>query len=172
MSIDVEVRWYKNVSAMAQQLIEHKRAGRRPELLIIRRQGADFEHAFEDNDNGKASQEPVGAVLRLHRATPSGTTYTTFQVWEFERWNYWRCREQLKMLIAFCEQFRIPTVGHEVREGLIRQLLDGQRLPVELLERLGSAAWQPDDYASFAFEVRHERGVDQRRESLPRVRSA
>jgi len=153
----VDVRWYKNVFGMARQLIEHKKSGRRPELIIVRRRGADFERAFEDNDNGKATPEPIGAVLRLHRATPSGTSYLTFQLWEFQRWNYWRCREQLKLLIAFCEQMKIPTIGHEVKEEVIRELLAGDRLPVALLDRLGASAWNPDDYASFRFEVRHER---------------
>ena len=152
----IDVHWYKNVFGVAQQLIEHKKAGRRPELIIVRRQGADFERAFKDNDNGKAPEESVGAVLRLHRMTPSGTHYLTFELWEFQRWNYWRCREQLKFLIAFCEQMRIPTVGHELKEDVIRRLLAGDQLPAVLLDRLGASAWSPDDYASFRFEIRHE----------------
>ncbi|MFE8645291.1 hypothetical protein ACFX58_09440 [Sphingomonas sp. NCPPB 2930] len=156
VSADSDVRWYKDVPSMARQLIAHAQADRRPELMFIRRQRADFERAFADNDAGKTPKEPVGVVLRLRRSTPSDTNYTTYQLWEFERWNYWRCREQLKMLIAFCEQARIPIVGHELKEDAISQLLAGKQLPVSLLDRLGSVSWHPDDYASFAFEVRHE----------------
>ena len=156
VSADSDERWYKDVPGMARQLIAHAQAGRRPELMMIRRQRADFERAFKDNDAGKTPKEPVGVVLRLNRTTPTDTAYTTYQLWEFERWNYWRCREQIKMLIAFCEQFRIPIVGHELKEEVIDQLLSGRQLPVALLDRLGSVSWHPDDYASFAFEVRQE----------------
>lgn len=158
VSADIDVRWYKNVPAMAHQLVEHARAGLKPELMFIRREGAEFEKAFKDNDSGKVNREPVGVVLRLYRKTVGGTAFVTYQLWEFERWNYWRCREQVKLLLAFCEQFRVSVVGHELRQETIDQLLAGKQLPVALLSRLGSVSWHPDDYASFRFKVTHEAG--------------
>lgn len=143
--------WYKDVPGMAQHLIAHAQAGRRPQVMVIRRERADFKRAFEEGDT--APQERVGVVLRLSRTTPSGTAFTTYQLCQFERWNYWRCREQLKMLIAFCEQFRISLVGYELEKEALGQLLGGKQLPVTLLDRLGSVDWHPDDYASFGFEV-------------------
>ncbi len=151
------VHWYKDMPATAQRLIAHVKAGDKPELMFIRRRGADFERAFKDNDAGNARLEPVGVVMRMARETPSGTRYTTYEVWQFERWNYGPCRQQLKLLIAFCEQFRIFVVGHELSEDAIKQLAGGTQLPVSLLDRLGAISWHPDDYAGFRFEITHER---------------
>jgi hypothetical protein len=153
-----EGRWYKSVPSVARKLVEYKHAGLRPELMFIRRRGADFDHAYEEDDKGECPSEPVGIVLRLHRSTRSRKDFTTYQVWEFERWNYGPCRQDLKLLIAFCEQLRLPVVGHELHEEGIDQLLSGARLPVALLSRLGAISWHPDDYASFAFQVQRERG--------------
>lgn len=169
------VRWYKDVPSTAQRLIALVKAGNKPELMFIRRRGADFERAFEDNDSGNAHHEPVGVVMRMARETASGTRYTTYEVWQFERWNYGPCREQLKLLIAFCEQFRIFVVGHELPEEVINQLVAGTQLPVSLLDRLGAMSWHPDDYAGFQFEITKERGEwlgvaeQYRKSSLPRM---
>lgn len=152
------VCWYKDVPSTAQRLIAHLKAGDKPELMFIRRRGADFARAFQDDDAGKAHHEPVGVVMRMPRETRSGTRFTTYQVWQFERWNYGPCRQQLKLLLAFCEQMRIFVIGHELPEEAINQLVAGAQLPVSLLDRLGAMSWHPDDYAGFRFEITHERG--------------
>lgn len=157
IGVGSDVYWYKAVPSIARRLAEYKQADLRPEVVVIRRRHADFEKAYDDDDKGTWQSEPVGIVLRLHRSTPSGKGFTTYQVWEFERWNYAPCRRDLKLLFTFCEQMRIPLIGHEVPEDTITQLLNGAQLPVALLGRLGTVAWHPDDYASCAFEVRHER---------------
>lgn len=152
------VRWYKNVEGTAQRLVGLAAAGQKPELMFIRRRGADFDRAFEDNDKGQAPLEPVGIVMRMNHETPSGTHFTTYEMWQFERWNYGPCRQDLKLLLAFCEQFRIFTVGHELPEENLDQLVRGEQLPVTLLNRLGAMSWHPDDYAGFRFEITQERG--------------
>ena len=156
--VGAEVYWYKSVTSVAKRLISERRAGFHPELLFIRRRGANFERAFEDDDKGNWQSEPVGIVLRMQRTTPSGKDFTTYQVWQFERWNYAPCRRDLKLLIAFCEQMRIRVVGYQLEEESIDQLLNGARLPVSLLARLGTVSWHPDEYASFAFKVGREAG--------------
>lgn len=96
--------------------------------------------------------------MRMARETPSGMRYTTDEVWQFERWNYGPCREQLKLLTAFCEQFRIFVVGLELLEEVINQLVGETQLPVSLLDRLDAMSWHPDEYVSFQFELSNERG--------------
>lgn len=156
IEVGYNVRWYKSVHSMAQRLIELRRQGLRPELMFIRRRGADFARAYDDNDKGKWQAEPVGIVMRVVKSTASGTDFTCYEVWEFERWNYEPCRRDLKLLIAFCEQLRLHVVGHELREEAIDHLLSGRQLPAEILFGLGCVTWHPDDYVGFAYEVRHE----------------
>lgn len=152
---DADARWYKEVPQMARRLIAYKREGLRPTVMIIRRERADFERARREADTDKVT-EPVGVVVRLERATKGGTPFTTYQLWEFERWNYWRCRSQLKQLIAFCEQAKIYLIGYELPLQTIDALTEGFQLPTKLLGHLGSVSWHPDDYASFNFKVAKE----------------
>ena len=169
------VHWYKEVPGTAQRLVALAAAGKKPELMFIRRRGADFEGAFKDNDQGNAPREPIGIVMRMRHETPSGTHFTTYEVWQFERWNYGPCRQDLKLLLAFCEQFRVFTVGHELPEEDLDQLVRGAQLPVTLLDRLGAMSWHPDDYAGFRFEITQERGEwlgvaeRYRKSSLPKI---
>lgn len=161
---DYDAGWFQNLPQTAHQLISHKRAGLKPELIFVRRQGADFERASRDNDVGpggvvEARNEPIGVVLRLRRTLASGTSFSIYQPLEserFERWNNRRCREQIKMLIAFCERFRIHIYGIELKEDDLSHLATGKQLPVTLLGRIGTMSWHPSEYASFAFEVRRE----------------
>lgn len=151
------VRWYKNVHSIARRLIDLRQQGLQPDLMLIRRRGADFDRAYDDNDNGKWRAEPIGIVMRVVKSTPSGADFTTYQVWDFERWNAEPCRQDLKLLIAFCEQLRVYTVGHELREEALDNLVAGSQLPAEILFGLGSITWHPDDYVGFAYEARHEK---------------
>ncbi|MBA4342442.1 MAG: hypothetical protein C0423_09855 [Methylibium sp.] len=52
---------------------------------------------------------------------------------------------------------RAHTVGHELREEALDNLVSGRQLPAEILFGLGSIAWHPDDYVGFAYEARHEK---------------
>ena len=157
VNADVDVRWYKDVPHIANRLIAYRRDGLRPTVMMIRRKGADFERACREPDIDKVL-EPVGVVVRLERETAAGTPFTAYQLWQFERWNYWRCREQLKLLIAFCEQMKIYLIGHELPIQTLDALVAGHQLPTELLSNLGSVSWHPEDYASFNFKVTREVG--------------
>lgn len=72
---DVNVRWYKNVPAMARQLIEHSRAGLRPELIVIRRESAYFVKAFIDTTRAKLPGNrwvsSFGCIVSLLAELPS-----------------------------------------------------------------------------------------------------
>lgn len=171
-----EGRWYKNVHGVAHYLISLRKQGYRPDLLIVRRRGADFQRAFEDNDEKKTwREEPVGVVMRVTKETPSGKEFTTYEKWQFERWNYHRCRTELKTLLAFCDQMRLHVVGHELPEHALDQLLSGRSLPATLFQGVGSATWHPDDYANFGFKVHHEVGewlgvaAEYRKSGLPEL---
>ncbi len=97
-------------------------------------------------------------VVRLHRTTDDGVSFTVYEVWQFERWNYWRCREQLKLLIAFCDQARrlISYSGYELSDEDIEALRTGRVMPVAAMEKIHRVSWYPDDYACIRDKVTKE----------------
>lgn len=159
---DMDVHWYKNVHSAGRRLLDFARQGLRPHVMFLRRKGADFEHAkiYGDGDSGtKVVEEPVGLVIKLHRSTPDGVAFEVYEVWEFERWNYWRCREQLKLLITFCDEARsiISYAGYELPREAIDAMVEGHAMPADLLRRVNHVAWYPDDYASIKHKVTLEK---------------
>jgi hypothetical protein len=155
---DMDVHWYKNVHSAGRQLLDLARQGFRPHVMFLRRKGADFEQAKAHGDGApgaKAVEEPVGLVVKLHRSTLDGIVFDTYQVWEFERWNYWRCREQLKLLIAFCDEAHsiISYAGYELPREAIDAMVEGHSMPSDLLGKVSHVAWYPDDYASIKHKV-------------------
>lgn len=154
-----EVRWYTGLPGAARLLIECRREGLSPELLLIRREGADFDRAYHDEADTPALREEVVPVLRLKRERADGPPFVVYQLWESERWNYAKCRQELKLLMAFCEHVRVPVVGHQLPVDALEALRSGQRLPVTLLKRLGAMSWCPDDYVGF--EVGPNREIEE-----------
>lgn len=154
----IETRWYKNVHSVAKRLISYHEQGLQPHVMFIRRERADFAAARLDNDKTDAHHEPVGVVVRLQRTTSDGLAFEVYETWEFERWSYWRCREQLKLLIAFCDQARglVTYAGYEVPEDKLDGLKSGRTLAAIALDRVGHVGWFPDDYASMRDKVTEE----------------
>lgn len=154
----IDVRWYKNVHAIAWRVLRYHKLGLDPQVMFIRRRGANFERARIEED--KVESEAIGVVVKLHRQTADGLSYSTYESWEFGRWNYWRCREQLKHLIAFCDEaagFDLLRVsGFELEAENVSALSQGRILPVTALARRGTHGWFPDDYASIRGDVKFE----------------
>jgi hypothetical protein len=144
------------VPDVAHRLIQFRKEGLAPCVMVIRRERADFERARREGNDTEKMNEQVGVVVRLTRHTPSGQSFTVYEVWEFERWNYWRCREQLKLLFAFCDHMRIYIVGHELPNEKLESLSSGRHLPIHLLNRLGAVTWFPYNFASVFSEVLQE----------------
>lgn len=152
----IERRWYKQPENVAHRMLAYNRAGARPQLMIVRRTNANFDQAREVDD--QAHCEPIGAVLRLQRALPSGVEFQTFDVLEFERWNYWRCREQIKLLIAWADAAGFLVTGHELETAELEAVARGQVLPISILSRRTHVEWYPTDFASLTHEVDKEAG--------------
>lgn len=160
INLSADVRWYKNVPWTARRLIKYAQEGLEPHVMFIRRRGADFKAARQDNDSDEFTHEPIGVVVRLNRKTDDGAVFSTYQVWEFERWNYWRCREQYKLLVAFCDQAQAKHLvsygGYELDRADFDALRSAKVLPVAVMSRLGQIGWYPDDYACLRDPVTKE----------------
>ncbi|MDW5419286.1 hypothetical protein R6242_22190 [Iodobacter sp. CM08] len=158
IKLGVDVRWYKNVYCMAQKLVQYHHDGLNPHVMFIRREHADFVKARIDDDAGKTDREPVGVIIKLSRCTDDNVKFYTYEVWDFERWNYWRCREQLKLLICFCDQANsiISYSGYELPDEEIKLITSYKSLPVIAVNTIHQVAWYPEDYASLRFKVDKE----------------
>jgi hypothetical protein len=142
-------RWYKAPGNVCARIMELSRAGLRPEVICIRREAADFERAFAEGDN--APEEPIGLLIETHLVTATGNKFPTYEVWEFQRWNYQKCRLYYKALILWFEKARMERLlewrGIELPRDIFRGLRGGELLPVEALKaRKPGCAWYPDDY--------------------------
>ncbi|MBU3640991.1 hypothetical protein [Polynucleobacter sp. Fuers-14] len=160
IELGTNVRWYKNVATSGRKLLTYAELDMKPHVFFIRRRHADFERARTNNDvhSDSSLYEPVGLVVRLERKTDDGFSFATYEVWQFERWNYWRCRHELKLLIAFCDQTsgRVRFSGYELPEDEIQNLCAGRVMPSKMMDRLGQVAWHPYDYATTKHEVTKE----------------
>ena len=151
----LERQWYKSVETIATRMLEYRINGLSPQLMIVRQTNAAFERALSEDSK---KEEPVGAVLRLPRATSSGVAFQTFDVLQFERWNYWRCREQIKLLIMWADAAGFEVTGHELAPEEIQSILNGHDLPCSTLSRRTHVRWYPTDYASLRHKVTEEVG--------------
>lgn len=142
-------RWYKAPGNLCVRIMELSRAGLRPEVICIRREGANFERAFAEGDN--APEEPIGLLIETPLVTATGKKFPTYEVWEFQRWNYQKCRLYYKAMILWLEKARIERLlewrGIELPRDIFRGLRWGELLAVEALKaRKSGCAWHPDDY--------------------------
>jgi hypothetical protein len=144
-------RWYKAPGNVCRRVIELAEAGLRPEVICIRREKADFERAFTEGDG--APEEPVGLLLETQIVTESGKKFPTYEVWEFQRWNYPKCRLYFKALVLWLEKAQKQRLlgwrGVELPRDIFRGLRTGDLLPVDAMKaRRSGCAWYPDDYTT------------------------
>lgn len=77
--------------------------------------------------------------------------FATYELWEFQRWNYSKCRLYYKSLIRWLEKAGTKRLvswrGVELPAEIIRGLRAGDLLPVEAMKaQRHGFAWYPDDY--------------------------
>lgn len=147
-------RWYKNTDGAIAALVRMLKEGLRPEVLVIRSSQADFQRAYAGGD--AAPWADVGIIIRTERETPAGINYSVYEMWDFERWNYEKCRHYLKALFLWLSRQsenvsfhgRIRLLGRAMEPDLIKRLKYGQILPVEAIRlSVGKGeVWYPDDY--------------------------
>ncbi len=152
-----DVNWYKKTYEIATKLISYHRDGFDPEVFFIRRENADFVNAKESKDDG-SNNEPIGIFIRLSRAKADGTRFYVYQTGELQRWNYRRYREQLKLLICFCEQANsvVTYSGHELSKKDIDAVFYGRCLPNDVLRQAGQKTWFPRRYVGISGDVLEE----------------
>jgi hypothetical protein len=73
---------------------------------------------------------------------------TTYQLWKFEDWRYWRSRAQIKALISFCAQAQcsglLSYTGGVLPEEVLENLLSQKVLPVDIVRGIPVWNWCPE----------------------------
>lgn len=163
MSDDTVLYWYKNPESGPRRLLEYRALGRDPRVLFVRRQGAKFDECYRDGYE-LDPEEPIGVVVELTHKMDSGEKFTYYEPWEFERWNYRKCRDFIKLLIAFVDQAAArgllnPPFGVELPSVAIDNLLNGRAIFASIWQgrSVRYSAWDPTDFASLRSDVRQEK---------------
>ncbi|WP_228608806.1 hypothetical protein SE336_07965 [Xanthomonas arboricola] len=156
-----EQKWYKNTHGAIQGLIQRLKDGFRPEVIVLRRRQADFKRAYKDGDS--APHEPIGVLIQTERLTPNGRPYKVYEAWDFERWNYPKCRHYLKALIMWLSRQsdhlsfhgRIHLKGRSIDNDLLQKLIQGALLPIEAIQlsQKDGVDWYPEDYVDLKSSV-------------------
>ena len=145
--------WYKRQGKFCARLAELHKEGRVARVLFVKASG-NLEEAYRSQDREGIPAQHIGIVIEIDHTTADGVTYTTYEWWDSERWNYWRARLHAKTLMLFCArahaQHRLDYSGRVVKDDLFESLLDGRILVADALRKspLGGSAWYPDDYIS------------------------
>lgn len=136
-------RWYKNVSGFAHRLAVLNHACRRIKVLFIAEKGLTLEKLLVAKEKGdEVDAIDVGVVIEKEHLV-NGVEFRSYEVWESERWNYWRCRHCLKAIMMFCENARISYDGVLLEEDAISRLFYGNTLAADEI-RGYRELWYPD----------------------------
>ncbi len=136
-------RWYKNIGSVARRLA-FSRSRYYSTRVLFTAEGAmseyDLKHAREHDDKGDGLN--VG-VLIAQDVVEDGLSYCVYDVLEYERWNYSKCREHLKALMVFCEKASIPYDGVLLQAGDLGAMHYGRIMACDAL-RNKVGKWYPE----------------------------
>ncbi|EIK1335565.1 conjugal transfer protein TraE [Salmonella enterica] len=159
--------WYKNAEGMALTMMEQALLNKGLKVYVIKRHGIDLQRAEEIDDT--ANNLDMGFIFETSR-TVAGVTFRRFEICEFQRWNYVRCREHLKLIFKFLDQYSerfrhssapISFDGISLEDEVLEPLCNGKLLPAPLSKQFyHNQLWYPEDhianinhqYRSMAFE--------------------
>ena len=105
--------WYKSQMAAARHLAALANSGSHVELVIARLAGKVDYADSESKDENASNEDALHFIPFVRVSHPAGPreSYETFEVLEHGRWNYWRCREHIKMVIYFATKIRSSRNG-------------------------------------------------------------
>lgn len=136
-------RWYKNVDGFAMRLAIACYESRRARVLFVGERGLTMEGLLEAKESDDSiSPVNVGVVIEKEFLV-DGVGYKTYEIWESERWNYWRCRHCLKAIMMFCEKSRVRYDGVLLSQDAMISLFEGKEIANPLIEA-SRESWTPD----------------------------
>ncbi|EHM1530092.1 conjugal transfer protein TraE [Salmonella enterica subsp. enterica serovar Typhimurium] len=152
--------WYKNAEGMVLTMMEQALLNKGLKVYVIKRHGIDLQRAEEIDDT--ANNLDMGFIFETSR-TVAGVTFRRFEICEFQRWNYVRCREHLKLIFKFLDQYSerfrqsrspISFDGISLEDEVLEPLCNGKLLPAQLSKEFyHHQIWYPEDHIA---DVNHQ----------------
>lgn len=151
-----KLSWYKSTENFAATLIERCMKHHKVDIYVIKNAGVSFEDAELYDDN--AHYLGMGILLRYEEKV-SDVSFSRYELCEFQRWNYDRCRKDLKLLLSFFEEFSsknhsVRIHGCSVNEPIFDRIYQGRITPDHLEKSLRQAEWW--DTSLFKVDIAHE----------------
>lgn len=136
--------WYKNAYGFCVGLIQKYFQYRDFKIFVVKRAGVSFEHAEKYEDQG--SRLDIGFILSYENEV-NGVTFTKFEVCEFQRWNYAKCRGYLKFVLYFLNKVenKINSCGVSCSDTVIDGLTSGALLPATIKGMMNNT-WNIEQY--------------------------
>ncbi|MFZ3505552.1 hypothetical protein [Vibrio harveyi] len=140
--------FYKNIGYVSCRLARYALKGERPKVLFIIQNESAFRvgevmaEAAKDDSNDK--EIPIGVIIE-HNLKLGERSVRIYDVLSPERWNYKKCRIQLKTLMLFCQKTGIPFDGVRLNSSNFSPLFYGECFPIEILQNANAThMWYPD----------------------------
>lgn len=154
-------RWYKSPYRFLKRLLELEHLGKRYRVIFLRGSDSDFERAYRKGDNVDA--ERIGILIEIENNSLSGTSFYTYETWDFERWNYYKTRRYYKILVLFLDKvnrYKMSNrfIGRELNQQDLYELALGKVLPVSVLKKNSfGSVWYPEDYVNDSYSQTREK---------------
>ncbi|EJG2388461.1 conjugal transfer protein TraE [Kluyvera ascorbata] len=139
--------WYKNTEGMALYLIELLILHRRVEVIAVKRAGIPLKQA-EDIEE-QSHRIDVGFLIK-YKTTVNDVEFFKYEYAEFQRWNYKKCRDELKVMFKFMSELEKRYTGFHfsgcsLDDSEIEQLVRRKLFPSQIENKLGNGSWYPQE---------------------------
>ncbi len=135
---------YKNPVGIATYLASLKHENRNVRVFFIVNEPAVFD-ALKRASTKEDNIDPIdmGVVVEIEKFI-NGVSFKSYNVFENGlRWNYGKCRRDLKAVMMFCDKTRIPYDGMIITKQKYTQLFQSEILATTALKR-PLQIWHPD----------------------------
>lgn len=120
--------WYKDSYGFSLLLLEKSFRHSGLKVSVVKANNVSFENAEKLEE--QFSRLYVGFILS-YTSTVNGVSFTKYEVCEFQRWNYDKCRGYLRFIFYFLDSIRtkINCQGVSFNEEIVDGLMAGRLFP-------------------------------------------
>ncbi|EKN4839882.1 conjugal transfer protein TraE [Yersinia enterocolitica] len=145
------VHWDKHPDNMILSVIDRLIKHRKIDVYVIKTDGVSFE-AAENHDDATHNMR-MGFLIK-YQHTVEGVTFDKYELCEFQRWNYVRCRNELKAIFLGIMKLEelytgVHLHGYSLDMKVMDKLIQGEVFPSileDVIRRNGT--WYPEDHVT------------------------